>query len=78
MPEATKEQIKRFMKDETMSRAVRSAIRLIFLKTPKTNDVQTLAAAWLAKDRFEEAWRELTQISKSERGEVKVEENIGL
>ncbi len=78
MPEATKEQIKRFMKDETMSKAIRSALRLIFLKTPKTNDVQTLAAAWLAKDRFEDAWRELTNIAKNEKSEVKVEENIGL
>lgn len=73
-----KEQLKRFVHDEALNRAVHAVLKQIFLKPPKNKDVQSLAAAWMAKDILEEAWKELLQLGKNEARNQKVEENIGL
>lgn len=71
-------QVKRFIGDEAMCRAIHKTLKRIFNKPPKNKDVQSLAAAWMSKESFDDAWRELQQISKSEAREPKVEGNIGV
>lgn len=72
-----KDYLKRFMQDEGMSSAVHGFFRRVFLKSPANKDVQSLAAAWMAKDVFEAAWRELLNYKATER-EEKPTGNIGV
>ncbi len=76
MPE-NKAYIKRFVDDERMSEAVHDFFKHVFLRSPKDKSVQSLAAAWMARELFEDAWRELLSYRVPERRE-KVERNIGV
>lgn len=76
MPE-NKAYIKRFVEDERASEAVRDFFRRVFWRSPKDKSVQSLAAAWMAKEIFEDAWRELMSYKAPER-EEKVGGNIGV
>ena len=78
MQDEQKEQLKRFLKDQPMSKAVYSLLRSQFLKQPKERDVQFLAASWLAKDLFEEAWKELLKHKGEPEREEKPTGNIGV
>ncbi len=62
MPETRKELLRTFANDEALSRAVHAFLQKTFLKAPTNKDVQSLAAAWMAKDLFEVAWKELINI----------------
>ncbi len=62
MPEERKELLRTFVNDQALSRAVHLFLQKTFLKAPKNRDVQSLAAAWMAKDTFEDAWKELINI----------------
>ena len=78
MPDAKKEAIKRFLDDTEMSKAVFSILRSQFMKAPKDHDVQSLAAAWMAKDIFEEAWKEINKLKQDKARDEKPTANIGL
>ncbi len=77
MPDERKEQVKRFINDAAMSRAVHTVLQNIFLRSPKNKDVQSLAAAWMAKENFNDAWKEI-QTFKGETVDKKEPSQIGL
>jgi hypothetical protein len=77
MPENRVAHIKRFVQDEQMANALHEFFTRIFLKSPRNKDVQSLAAAWMAKNIFEEAWRELQSYKRVE-WEEKPTGNIGV
>ena len=72
------ETIKRFLKDTETANAVHSLLRSQFLKSPKERDVQYLAASWLAKELFEEGWKEMLKLGIDNKKEEKIAGNIGL
>ena len=61
-----------------MSRAVHSFLRIQFLKPTKERDVQYLAALWLTKDLFEEAWKALLNVKQEKERDEKTPQQIGL
>lgn len=73
-----KEHFKRFLQDKSLSTAVYNHLHEYFHRNPKLKDVQSLAAAWLAKETFLEAWKELQIIAESKESEQKDATNIGL
>ena len=78
MPDSSKEALKKFLNDEAMVNAVRNVLRIQFLKPTKERDVQFLAAMWLTKDLFEEAWKELLKMKPEKEREEKPITQIGL
>lgn len=78
MPDGRKEAIRRFLSDSEMSKAVHSVLLRQFLKAPKERDVQFLAASWLAKDLFDEAWKELSRLKSETVNDEKPSGNPGL
>lgn len=78
MPDGKKEAIRRFFSDTEMSKAVHSFLLHHFLKAPKQRDVQFLAASWLTKDLFDEAWKELSRLKSETVNDEKTPGNPGL
>lgn len=78
MPEDKKEQLKRFVNEVEISKAVHTFLVRYFLRPPKNKDVQSLAAAWMAKDLMDAAWRELQNYKNSSESEQKELKQIGL
>lgn len=74
----SKEALKRFLNDAEMVKAVHSVLRTQYLKQPKERDVQFLAAAWLAKDLFEDGWKELLKFKQEAEHEARPPRQIGL
>ncbi len=73
-----REVIKRFLNDQETRLAVHSFLKSQFLKPPKNREVQLMAACWLAKDLFDEAWKELARLQEDVVVEQKVVRNIGV
>ena len=71
------EKLKQFVNDHETAKAVHGLLLRIFLRPPKNRDVQTLAAAWMAKDLLEDAWTELL-LYKGDEVEPKAATNIGV
>lgn len=78
MPDQKKEKIKRFVQDIETERAVHGALLRFFLKSPKERDVQSLAAAWMAKEIFDDAWKEILKLRNEIEQENKNSGNVGV
>ena len=78
MNESAKAKIKHFLDDEEMTKAVHSILKHRFLRPPVEKDVQFLAASWLAKDLFDEAWKELLRLKNDHKRDEKEPSNVGL
>lgn len=78
MPDSKRAAIQHFLNDAETTEAVRGVLVQTFLKAPKQRDVQSLAAAWMAKDLFDEAWKELARLKQEEGSVEKVVSNPGL
>lgn len=76
--QSNNEAVKRFLNDAEMSKAVYKVLKHHFLKQPKERDVQFLAASWIAKDLFEEGWKELLKLKTETEPKEKSLNNIGL
>jgi len=59
------EKIRRFIRDERMSDAVREVIECEITKPTKDRDVQNLAARFLAIEILRDAWKELGRYKDS-------------
>lgn len=72
MDDRTREKLRRFIEDISLSSAVHDIIMESFLK-PQKGDVYTLAASRMAIDLFKDAWKDLERLeaSNTERSEVK-------
>lgn len=78
MPDSKREAIKRFLNDPEMAKAVHGVLLRQFLKAPKERDVQFLAASWIAKDLFDDAWKELARYKQDDAKEEKLVTNPGI
>ena len=78
MPDSKREAIKRFLNDQETAKAVHGFLVRAFLKPPKERDVQSLAAAWMAKDIFDEGWKEMGKLKSDTEIEKKSPHNPGL
>jgi len=76
MTTADSERIVHFMKDETLSQAVKQALMEHFSK-PRSSDVHYLAASKLALEFLDEAWNHMKVLS-TDRPHKEVNDNIGL
>lgn len=78
MPDAKKEKIRQFVNDPDMERAVHGALLRFFLKAPKERDVQFLAASWVAKEIFDEGWKDLLRLKNDSEKREKPISNLAL
>ncbi len=78
MNDLEKSKLDRFVKDESMNKAVYSFIREAFLEPSGTKDVQILAAERLAVDMLAEAWKQLGKFRETEDNPSKIQTQVGL
>ncbi len=73
-----KEDIQRFLNDARLKNAIYGVLLRSFLKPQKDKDVHTLAAARIAIDLLEDAWKDLLNYRKEDVKEEKVVSNFAL
>ncbi len=79
MEEKTKqEKINRFLKDRVMAEVIYGELLKSFLKKRKWEDVNLTAAARMAIDFLEDAWREMEKYKSQDEGEKVVAKQVGL
>lgn len=72
------EKLMRFLQDELMSRTVRQVLIDSFLKKRERNSIEELAAARIAIDLLEDAWKEIERYKQVEPKERKVLTQVGM
>lgn len=77
MNKGEREKIKRFLNDVGMSDAVRVSLTNSFLKARGDRDVHMLAAAKIAIELLEEAWKDMKRM-KDEETQPNVTTQVGL
>ena len=73
-----KEDIQRFLNDARLKNTIYGVLLRSFLKPQKDKDVHTLAAARIAIDLLEDAWKDLLNYRKEDVKEEKVVSNFAL
>lgn len=78
MTEGQRKKVGLFLQDEELTKILYDILLESFLRTPKSTDVQTLAAYRIAIDLFREGWRELQGFRLRNKEENFVQTNIAL
>ena len=78
MTEGQRKKVGLFLQDEELTKILYDILLESFLRTPKSTDVQTLAAYRIAIDLLKEGWRELQGFRLRNKPEDSTQENVGL